>query len=110
MAYIDPFSFPTPEAPPKPYKIALSIPFDDQYGHLMRESYGDRLLVDKEQARRLATVLLEYAGEPKNIQLGMPSEVALIKLRQQLESFLSTDHCNQEAPPAEEKTECPPTI
>lgn len=101
MAYIDDAHLFTPKAPPKPHKIVLSIDVDESLGLIMREPYGDRLLVDKEQARRLAAVLLDYAGEPQTIQVGMPSEIALKKLSEQLQSFLSHDHCSEQTPPAE---------
>lgn len=76
-------------------KICLSIDVDRSLGHIMRESYGDRLLVDKEQARRLAAVLLDYAGEPVITQSGITAESALVKLSEQLKSFMHNDHCNE---------------
>jgi len=83
-------------------KICLSIDVDSSLGHIMRETYGDRLLVDKEQARRLAAVLLDYAGEPTATQLvAMPTETALKRLSEQLQSFLIADHCSEQTPPAE---------
>lgn len=89
-------------APAPGCKICLSIDVDGSLGHISRESYGDRLLVDKVQARNLAAVLLDYAGEPTATQLvAMPSEVALKKLSEQLQSFLSNDHCSEQTPPAE---------
>lgn len=103
MAYIDDTYLPALKSPPKPYKIVLSIDVDESLGHIMRESYGDRLLVDKEQARRLAAVLLDYAGEPTPTQLGMPAEKALIKLSEQLKSFMGNNHCNEQTPLTEDK-------
>lgn len=76
-------------------KICLSIDVDSSLGQIMRESYGDRLLVDKEQARKLAAVLLDYAGEPVITQTGFTAESALVKLSEQLKSFMHNDHCNE---------------
>lgn len=87
--------------PPPRGKICLSIDVDESLGHIMRESYGDRLLVDKEQARRLAAVLLDYAGEQALFTPHLTATDALVKLSEQLKTLTSNDHCSKQMPPAE---------
>lgn len=75
-------------------KICLSIDVDSSLGHIMHESYGDRLLVDKEQARRLAAVLMDYAGEPPASPPQAVAESALLMVSEQLSTLLNGQHCN----------------
>ena len=75
---------------PSPAKICLSIDIDTSLGHLVRESYGDRLLVDKEQARKLVAVLCDYLGEPPS-----PDRAALTGLQQYIRDMLADIHCSE---------------